>query len=186
MDKARSTPFVDLVTPHKELANELTAVFHRALETAGFIGGAMLEEFERAFAAFCGTADCVGLANGTDAVLFTLIAAGVRPGDAVLTTPHTFIGTTEAITRAGAQAEFVDIDERTYNIDPAALERYLEDGCVGDEWGRRVSRRTGRPVTAIVPVHIYGQMADMDPIVDLGGRYGLIVMEDACQAHGAE
>jgi dTDP-4-amino-4,6-dideoxygalactose transaminase len=186
MEKARNTPFVDLVTPHKELAHELTAVFHRALANAGFIGGAMLEEFERAFAAFCGTSDCVGVANGTDAVLFALITAGVRPGDAVVTTPHTFIGTTESITHAGALPEFVDIDERTYNIDPKALERYLEDGCVPDGSGRRISRRTGRPVTAIVPVHVYGQMADMDPILELGRRYGLIVMEDACQAHGAE
>ena len=130
---------------------------------------------------------CIGVGSGTDALRFALMAAGVKPGDSVLTVANTFIATTEAITQAGAFPEFVDIDERTYNIDPEKLREYLELHCDRDpSSGRPVSRRTGRTVTAIVPVHLYGQMADMDAIVTLAESYHLLVIEDACQAHGAE
>jgi dTDP-4-amino-4,6-dideoxygalactose transaminase len=104
----------------------------------------------------------------------------------VVTVPHTFIATTEAISQAGALPEFVDIDARTYNMDPAKLAEYLETQCTVDDPGKLISRRSGRPVTAVVPVHLYGQMADMDAILELAERYRLIVIEDACQAHGAE
>jgi dTDP-4-amino-4,6-dideoxygalactose transaminase len=179
-------PFLDLVTPHLELQQELTAVFQRALRSAGFIGGPMVENFEKAFAEFCNTGHSVGVGSGTDALRFALIAAGVKPGDAVVTVPNTFIATTEAISQSGAIPEFVDIDERTYNIDPVKLREYLEKECERNSSGYLTSRRSGRPVTAIVPVHLYGQTADMDPILDLSERFGLIVIEDACQAHGAE
>ena len=179
-------PFLDLVTPHVELEQELTAVFQKALRTAGFIGGKVVEDFEKAFAAFCETQFAVGVGSGTDAVRFALMASGVCPGDVVVTVPNTFIATTEAISQAGATPEFVDIDERTYNMDPEKLRDYLELQCTRDPVGRPVSRRSGRPVTALVPVHLYGQMADMDHILDLAERFGLIVVEDACQAHGAE
>ena len=181
-----SIPFLDLVTPHIELEQELSEVFRKALRTAGFIGGPMVEEFEKAFATFCVAGYSVAVGSGTDALRFALMASGVNPGDVVVTTPHTFIATTEAISQAGALPEFVDIDERTYNLDPEKLAEYLEKQCTVDETGRLVSRRSGRPVTAIVPVHLYGQMADMDPILELAERYRLIVVEDACQAHGAE
>ena len=181
-----SIPFLDLVTPHVELEQELTEVFRKALRTAGFIGGPMVEEFEKAFAHFCNAGYSVAVSSGTDALRFALMASGVKPGDVVVTVPHTFIATTEAISQAGALPEFVDIDERTYNMDPAKLAEYLEKQCTVDETGRLVSRRSGRPVTAVVPVHLYGQMADMDPILDLAERYRLVVVEDACQAHGAE
>lgn len=181
-----SIPFLDLVTPHIELEQELSEVFRKALRTAGFIGGPMVEEFEKAFATFCVAGYSVAVGSGTDALRFALMASGVNPGDVVVTTPHTFIATTEAISQAGALPEFVDIDERTYNLDPEKLAQYLEKQCTVDETGRLVSRRSGRPVTAIVPVHLYGQMADMDPILELAERYRLIVVEDACQAHGAE
>ncbi len=179
-------PFLDLVTPHVDLEQELTEVFHQALRTAGFIGGPMVEEFEKAFASFCETSHSVAVSSGTDALLFALMASGVKPGDAVVTVPHTFIATTEAISQAGALPEFVDIDERTYNMDPAKLGQYLEEQCTVDDAGRLISRRSGRPVKAVVPVHLYGQMADMDAILELAERYRLIVIEDACQAHGAE
>jgi dTDP-4-amino-4,6-dideoxygalactose transaminase len=179
-------PFLDLVTPHMELEQELAEVFYKALRTAGFIGGPMVDEFEEAFAGCCGTNHAVGVSSGTDALRFALMACGVKSGDVVVTVPHTFIATTEAISQAGALTEFVDIDERTYNMDPAKLREYLENECVADALGRLVSRRRGRPVTAVVPVHLYGQSADMDPILDLAGRHGLVVVEDACQAHGAE
>jgi dTDP-4-amino-4,6-dideoxygalactose transaminase len=179
-------PFLDLIPPHAELEQELTEVFRKALRTAGFIGGPMVEEFEKAFATFCDTNHSVAVSSGTDALRFALMASGVRPGDVVVTVPHTFIATTEAISQAGALPEFVDIDERTYNMDPAKLREYLESRCLLDSVGRLYSRRSGRPVTAVVPVHLYGQTADMDPILDLAERYKLIVIEDACQAHGAE
>jgi len=181
-----SIPFLDLVTPHLELEEELTEVFHKALRTAGFIGGSMLQDFEEAFASFCDTKYAVGVSSGTDALRFALIACRVQPGDVVVTVPNTFIATTEAISQAGARPEFVDIDERTYNMDPEKLREYLEHKCTRDEAGRLVSRRSGRPVTAVAPVHLYGQMADMDAILELAERFGLMVIEDACQAHGAQ
>lgn len=182
----QNIPFLDLVTPHRELEEELVAVFRNVLRTAGFIGGAMVSGFEADFAKFCETSYAVAVNSGTDAVRFALTAAGVKSGDAVVTVPHTFIATTEAISQAGALPEFVDINEKTYTIDPAKLQDYVEHHCSKDATGRLISKRSGRPVTAIVPVHLYGQMCDMDPIMDLAGKYNLIVIEDACQAHGAE
>jgi dTDP-4-amino-4,6-dideoxygalactose transaminase len=179
-------PFLDLVTPHIELEQELTGVFRRALVTAGFIGGPMVEDFERDFATFCGVSHSVAVSSGTDALRFAIMACGVEPGDAVVTVPHTFIATTEAISQAGAVPEFVDIDEHTYNMSVEMLRQFLEEQCTREKSGKLLSMRSGRPVTAIVPVHLYGQMADMDPILRLAGKYGLTVIEDACQAHGAE
>ncbi len=181
-----NVPLLDLITPHLELELELTAVFRRALLTAGFVGGPMVEEFEHAFAGFCGTKQSIAVSSGTDALRFAIMACGVQPGDVVLTVPHTFIATTEAISQAGALPEFVDIDEGTYNVSVEMLERFLEEQCTRDKRGRLIGRRSGRPVTAVVPVHLYGQMADMDPILRLAEGYGLTVIEDACQAHGAE
>jgi dTDP-4-amino-4,6-dideoxygalactose transaminase len=183
---SQNIPFLDLVTPHVELEQELTAVFQQVIRTAGFIGGPMVENFEKEFAGFCQTSRAVAVNSGTDALRFALMAAGVKAGDVVVTVPHTFIATTEAISQAGALPEFVDIDERTYNMDPEKLREYLETQCVVSEDGKLVSKRSGRPVTAVVPVHLYGQMADMDAIGELAERFGLIVVEDACQAHGAE
>jgi dTDP-4-amino-4,6-dideoxygalactose transaminase len=180
-------PFVDLITPHRELQDELVAAFRAALNTAGFIGGPAVEGFEREFASFCDTKYCVGVSSGTDALRFALTAAGVKAGDIVITVPLTFIATTEAISQAGAQPEFVDIDPRTYTMDPEKLRQYLETRCLFDPGtGRHVDQATGRPVTAVIPVHLYGQTADMDPILALAERYNLVVIEDACQAHGAE
>ena len=186
MSGTSNIPFLDLVTPHVELEQELTQVFQKALRTAGFIGGPMVEDFEKAFAEFCEASDSIAVSSGTDALRFALMACGVRPGDVVVTVPHTFIATTEAISQAGATPEFVDIDEHTYNMDPDRLRVYLETECEADPMGRLISRRSGRPVTAVVPVHLYGQTADMDPILELAERFDLIVIEDACQAHGAE
>jgi dTDP-4-amino-4,6-dideoxygalactose transaminase len=180
-------PFVDLVTLHRELEAELVEVCRKAIQTAGFIGGPEVEGFEREFAQFCDTKHCVGVNSGTDALRFALTAAGVRPGDIVLSVSHTFIATTEAISQAGARPEFVDIDRRTFNMDPEKLRHYLETSCVLDKTtGRYVHRTLARPVTAVIPVHLYGQMADMDAIMEIAEQYRLVVIEDACQAHGAE
>src|ERR1019366_578126 len=129
---SNSIPFLDLVTPHVELEQELTEVFCKALRTGGFIGGPMVEDFEKAFAAFCDASHSVAVSSGTDALRFALMASGVKPGDVVVTVPHTFIATAEAISQAGALPEFVDIDEQTYNMDPAKLQEYLENRCTTD------------------------------------------------------
>jgi dTDP-4-amino-4,6-dideoxygalactose transaminase len=187
MTQDAKIPFLDLVAPHQELQNELTDVFRTALQTASFVGGLAVERFEREFSAYCDAKYAVGVGSGTDALRLALIAAGVGSGDSVITVPFTFIATTEAITQAGAQPEFVDIDEQSYTMDPAKLREFLENGCeVDNETGQLRSRRTGRLIRAVIPVHLYGQTADMDPILALAERYNLIVIEDACQAHGAE
>jgi len=164
-------PFLDLVTPHVELEEELIAVVRSALRSAHFVGGEEVASFEKEFAEFCQTDHCVAVNSGTDALRFALIAAGIQKGDVVVTVPNTFIATTEAISQAGGTVAFVDVDERTYNMDPVKLKDYLE---------------THSNVKAIVPVHLYGQMADMDPILELAEKNNLVVIEDACQAHGAE
>lgn len=180
-------PFLDLVTPHLELEEELVQVFRSALRSAAFVGGKLLDDFETAFAAYSDTRFAVGVGSGTDALRFALMAAGVGPGQAVVTVPNTFIATTEAITQAGAEPVFVDVDSRTLSMDPVQLEEYLRTKCSADRiTGKLFRLQTGSEVTAVVPVHLYGQPADMDPILDLASRYHLTVIEDACQAHGAE
>jgi dTDP-4-amino-4,6-dideoxygalactose transaminase len=173
-------PFIDLPKQHQQLEEELLEVFREALSTASFIGGHQVEEFEKEFAAFCGTKYCVGVNSGTDALRFALIAAGIGPGDEVITVPNTFIATAEAISQAGATPAFVDIDEQTYNLDPNKLEDYLRKRLAPD-----ALRPAPRP-KAVLPVHLYGQPADMDTILKIAERYNLVVIEDACQAHGAK
>lgn len=189
-------PFLDLITPHLDLEEELVSVFRDCLRKASFVGGSQVESFEKEFADFCETQYCVAVSSGTDALRFALLAAGIGPGDEVITVPNTFIATTEAISQTGASIAFVDIDELTYNMDPNLLEDYLKNrkmqrgrGIKGLNqkmtMGLRSSYLTTKP-KAVVPVHLYGQPADMDAILDIANRYGLVVIEDACQAHGAE
>ena len=187
MGDEKIIPFVDMVGLHRELESQLTAVFRQALKTAGFIGGPMVEKFEHDFAGFCDTAYSVGVASGTDALRFALTGAGVQPGDVVISVPHTFIATTEAISQAGAHPDFVDVDARTHGMDAGKLREYVENQCEIDATtGKPIHKKLKAPVTAVVPVHIYGQIVDMDPILELAAKYHLIVVEDACQAHGAE
>lgn len=187
MTGTKKIVFLDLVTQHVQLEEELVEMFRTSLRTASFVGGPLVEGFELEFAKFCEAKYCIGVSSGTDAVRFALMAAGVRVGDSVVTVPHTFIATTEAISQAGAVPEFVDIDEQTYTMDPEKLRYFLEKDCTFDiATGKPVSRRTGRSVSAVVPVHIYGHTADMDAINDLAEEFKLTVIEDACQAHGAE
>src|SRR5881409_4280062 len=129
MSRNGKIPFLELTTPHLELEEELVSIFRSVLKTAGFVGGPMVEDFEREFAQFCRVQYCVGVGSGTDALRFALIAAGVQAGDTVVTVPNTFIATTEAISQAGARPDFVDIDERTYTMDPEKLRAYLETAC---------------------------------------------------------
>jgi dTDP-4-amino-4,6-dideoxygalactose transaminase len=187
MSNRTKVPFLDLVTPHKELREELLAVVNKAFDTAGFIGGPMVEEFEKEFAAFCHAKYCVGVNSGTDALRFAFMAAGIQEGDIVVTVSHTFIATTEAISQAGATIRFVDINEQTFTMDPVKLREYLETKCHFDVNTKQLTEAASKKrVAAIVPVHLYGQTADMDPILELATKYNMIVIEDACQAHGAE
>src|SRR5262245_38407028 len=172
MATGKGIPFLDLVTPHVELEEELLDAVKGVLRTGMFVGGPAVEQFERDFAQFCDAKYCVGVNSGTDALRFALMAAGVGKGDIVVTVPNTFVATIEAIIQAGATPHFVDVDPQTFNMSVDALREYLRT-------------QQGR-VKAILPVHLYGQMCDMDPIMALAEEYGLMVFEDACQAHGSE
>lgn len=172
MNLENGIPFVDLITPHVELQDQLLDATKRVLTSAMFIGGPIVEQFERDFAEFCEAKYCVGVSSGTDALRFALIAAGIGKGDIVVTVPNTFVATIEAIIQAGATPHFVDIDPQTFNMSVDGLREYLES-------------HSGAPVKAILPVHLYGQMCDMDPIMEIAGQYDLMVFEDACQAHGS-
>lgn len=161
-------PFVDLCAQARELRDEYHEVFESVSSRAAYTLGPECAEFEAAFAGFCGTECCAGVSSGTDALRLALQAAGVGPGDEVIVPVNTFIATAEAVSHAGATPVFVDCLPDTANIDPAAIEQ-------------RVTPRT----KAILPVHLYGQPADMDAIGAIAERRGLVVVEDACQAHGA-
>lgn len=187
MNNPTPIPFLDLASPHLQLEEQLVAVFREALRSGRFIGGPAVEAFERDFADFCQVKHSVGVGSGTDALRFALIAAGVGPGDIVITVPNTFIATTEAISQAGATPAFIDVDPWTYTMDPGKLREYLETQCARDDkTGRSIHYRTGKRVAAVIPVHLYGQTADMDSLLDLAEAHHLTLIEDACQAHGAE
>jgi dTDP-4-amino-4,6-dideoxygalactose transaminase len=187
MTEVKGVPFVDLVTPHVELEEELIGVARAVLRSGAFAGGLIVEEFEREFAKFCGAKHCIAVSNGTDALRFALMAAGIQSGDGVITVSNTFVATVEAIVQVGATPHFIDIDPRTFNMSVEALRQFLEVDCDRCErTGLPLHRASRRRISAILPVHLYGQMADMDPIMALARQYGLIVIEDSCQAHGAE
>jgi len=162
-------PFLDLRAQHDPIRAELQAAINEVIDNSSFAGGPFVARFEDEFAAFCQTSHAIGVGNGTDALWLALLARGIGPGDEVITVPNSFMATAEAISYCGATPVFVDVDENTYTLDPARLEA-------------AITPRT----KAVIPVHLYGQMADMDPIMEIAGRHGLFVLEDACQAHGAE
>ena len=179
-------PFVDLRAQHDELRDEIEAAFRRALDESAFAGGPRVASFEEAFTRFCGAEHAVGVASGTDALELALRAVGVGPGDLVVTVPHTFMATVEAFHQLGAAPRFVDIDPTTYCMDPELLRRYLDEQCERDRRGVPRERATGLRVAAIVPVHLYGLPADMASILAAADALDVPVIEDACQAHGAE
>jgi dTDP-4-amino-4,6-dideoxygalactose transaminase len=162
-------PFLDLVSQHADLQERILDDIRALFASCAFTNGAQVAEFERAFAAYCGTADAVGLASGLDALRLALVAAGCRPGDEVIVPANTFIATVEAVTQAGALPLLVDASERDWNVDVAAIEA-------------AITPRT----RFVMPVHLYGQMADMRALRALAERHDLLVIEDACQAHGAD
>jgi dTDP-4-amino-4,6-dideoxygalactose transaminase len=159
---------IDLKKQHLQLSGEIMAAVQEIVCDAAFVGGPQVRAFESEWAAFCGTQDAVGVASGTDAIRVMLIASGIRPGDEVVTAPFTFAATLEAVIQAGARPVLVDIDPESGTLDPSKLEE-------------AVTSRT----RAILPVHLYGHPADMDLILEIAARHGLLVFEDAAQAHGA-
>jgi dTDP-4-amino-4,6-dideoxygalactose transaminase len=161
-------PFLDLVAQHRALEDELVAAFRRALQSAAFVGGHEVVAFESELASFVGSSGAVAVNSGTDALRFAYMALGINPGDEVITVPNTFIATTEALTQAGATLRFADVTEGTLTMDAAAVAAAIGPRTVG-----------------LVPVHLYGQPADMDPLLGLARQHGLWVVEDAAQAHGA-
>jgi dTDP-4-amino-4,6-dideoxygalactose transaminase len=162
-------PFLDLKAHHVPLIEEFDAAIREVIASGAFAGGPFVEKFEEKFAAYCGSKHAIGVGNGTDALWLTLLALGIGEGDEVITVPNTFIATAEAIIYCKAKPVFVDVDQATFTMDPTKLEK-------------RVTART----KAIIPVHLFGQPADMDPILEVARAHGLFVIEDAAQAHGAE
>jgi dTDP-4-amino-4,6-dideoxygalactose transaminase len=162
-------PFLNLKAQHQTLKTEILAAVSEVLDSTAFAGGPYVAKFEEEFAAYCHSKYSVAVGNGTDALWFALLALGIGAGDEVITVPNTFIATAEAISYCGAKPVFVDVDEETYTMDPRLIER-------------AITPRT----KAIIPVHLYGQMADMDPIMEIARKHRLFVIEDACQAHAAE
>lgn len=169
-----NVPFLDLKTPNARLKEEFIRVIEPALLNAQFIGGENVSGFESEFAAFCGSPHAIAVNSGTDALRFAFIAAGIKPGDVVITVPNTFIATTEAISQVGAEIAFTDTDEKNHQMDPARLEETVLK-----------LKKQNRRVRAVVPVHLFGHCADMDPIFGIAKKHDLLVIEDACQAHGA-
>lgn len=161
-------PFLDLKAAYLELKSEIDDAVARVLESGWYILGPEVETFEAAYAAYCGAAHCVGVANGLDALVLALRAMGVGPGDEVIVPSNTYIATWLAVSQCGATPVPVEPDQATCNIDPA-----------------RIAEKITPQTKAILPVHLYGQPADLDPILDLARRHGLKVLEDAAQAHGA-
>ena len=161
-------PLVDLRAQYASIKEKIDVAIHTVISDTAFIGGAHLKSFEHEFAGFCGVKHCVGVGNGTDALFIALKVLGVGQGDEVITAANSFVATSEAIAMAGAQVTFVDINAETYNIDVDKIEE-------------KISGRT----KAIVPVHLFGQPADMDPILGLSRKYNLKIVSDVAQAHGS-
>jgi dTDP-4-amino-4,6-dideoxygalactose transaminase len=179
-------PLLDLRLQYATIRDDVRAAVDRVLDSQRFILGAEVEAFERELAGYCGAAHSVGLASGTDAILLSLRALGIGPGAAVVTSPFTFFATAGAIHNSGARPVFVDIDDRTYNMDPAGLDFVLARDCTFSVRAHKLIHRTsGAEIKAIMPVHLYGQCADMAEILEIAKRYSLPVIEDCCQAVGA-
>jgi dTDP-4-amino-4,6-dideoxygalactose transaminase len=164
-----NVPFLDLKAQYASIKDEVNEAIQEVLDSSAFAGGPFVEKFEKEWASYCGVPHAVGVGNGTEALWLVLLAMGIGQGDEVITVPNSFLATAEAISLAGATPVFVDIDQQTYTMDPALLEA-------------AITPRT----RAVVPVHIFGQTADMDPIIEIARQRSLFVLEDACQAHGAE
>jgi dTDP-4-amino-4,6-dideoxygalactose transaminase len=183
-------PLVDLKAQYDSIKDELDAAIHRVVRSGQFILGPEVKAFEDEMAAYCATKYAVGVASGTDALHLTLLACGIKAGDEVITSPFTFVATAESIVKCGAKPVFADIDPKTYNIDAEKIEQYLQSRQITShqlpDSPLPERERTKVRVKAILPVHLYGQPADMDPILEIASKYHLKIIEDCAQALGAE
>jgi len=170
-------PFLDLTRQYKKIKGEILSATQRVYEKGRFILGEEVSAFEKEYSHFCGVRYGVGVGSGTDALYLALKAAGIGEGDEVITVANSFISTALAISFTGANPLFVDIEPKTYTMDPNSLELLLK---------RQKAKDSGRKIKAVLPVHLYGHPAEMDSIMEIANRYELIVIEDACQAHGAK
>ena len=164
-----NVPFLDLKAQYRSIKEEVHAAINEVIENTAFAGGPFVAKFEQDFAKFCDCKHAIGVGNGTDALWMALVALGVGAGDEVITSPNTFIATAEAISLAGAKPVFVDVEEQTSNMNPALIQAAIT-----------------KNTKAIIPVHLFGQPCNMDPILEIAGKNNLYVVEDACQAHGAQ
>ncbi|QTA90006.1 DegT/DnrJ/EryC1/StrS family aminotransferase [Desulfonema magnum] len=164
-----TVPFLDLKAQYESIGNEITDAIQQVMDRTAFAGGPFVEQFEKEFADFCQCRHAIGVGSGTEALWLTLLALGIGQNDEVITVPNTFIATAEAISFCNATPVLADVDKKTYTMDPELFEA-------------AITPRT----KAVIPVHLFGQMADMDPIMDIAKAHGLFVIEDACQAQGAK
>jgi dTDP-4-amino-4,6-dideoxygalactose transaminase len=180
-------PLLDLKAQYQTIRDEIKEAVDEVLESQHFILGPKVEALEEAVAPYCGCQCAVGVSSGTDGLLIALMAAGIGYGHGVITTPFTFFATGGSIVRASSRPFFVDIDPVTYNIDPVAIRAFVTAECRFESGtGTLVHGETGVSIRAIMPVHLYGQCADMDGILEIANKYGLVVVEDGAQAIGAE
>jgi dTDP-4-amino-4,6-dideoxygalactose transaminase len=177
-------PLLDLKPQYRALKGEIDAAIERVCDSQYFILGPAIKDLEKAVAAYCQTTHGIGVSSGTDALLLALMGLGIGPGDAVITSSYTFFATGGTIARAGARPILLDIEPDTYNLSAQAVQRCLEQDCERRD-GRLIHRASGTRVRALMPVHLYGQLADMAALMPLAREYGLKVIEDAAQAIGA-
>jgi len=179
-------PFMDLKRQYEMIKDEIDEAIQKTIDSCAFVAGEKVKEFENNFANYCNAKYAIGISNGTSAIYAALKALNIGKHDAVITTPLTFIATAEAISFAGATPIFVDINEDSYTLDPEKIKEYIEKKCEWiDKKGILRDQEKKLNVKAIIPVHLYGQPADLDPIISIAKKYNLAVVEDAAQAHGA-
>lgn len=179
-------PYLDLKRQYLTIKDEINNAIQSTIDSCAFVAGDKVKKFEENFAAYCGAEYAIGVSCGTSALYVALRTLGIGKGDIVITVPYTFIATVEAITMTGARPVFVDIEKDSYNISIAKLREYIEKSCTRNASDNTLrDKKTSLKVRAIIPVHLYGQMADMDDIMDIAQEHNLWVLEDAAQAHGA-
>ena len=178
-------PFLDLKAQYGSMKDEIHSAIQQVLDKTAFAGGPFVAQFEKDFAAFCDCKEGIGVGSGTEALWLCLLAMGIGQGDEVITVPNSFIATAEAISFCGATPVFVDVDPCTHTMDPNKLEEYIKSRLGPGPLTRNPEPGTRNRVRAVIPVHLFGQPADMDPILEIARKYNLAVIEDACQAHGA-
>ena len=178
---------LDLVKQYHSIKEEINSAIISVLKSGIVINGDNVKKIENSLAAYSGTKHGIGVANGSDAIFIALKALGISPGDAVISPPFTFFATAGSIVRAGATPIFVDIDSQTYNLDPIKLQEFIDTNCnFNSQINQIINKQTGRPIKAIIPVHLYGRMCKMDEIIKIAQKYNLKVVEDCAQSIGSE